>query len=320
VTYRIPLPEGGSHSVLDIVEPNTTAVQRALRRDGLSAYEPPTVAAALALMDLASPTFTFFDVGANMGLYALLAAAMFDGATVHAFEPTPQTVAVLEAAVAANALDIHVVQAAVAETNGTAVLHLSAASDASNSMVEGFKQSYGAVEVVTVSLDEHVRRTGVAPDIMKVDVETYEPAVLSGASETLATYRPSIIVEVLNRRGHDHGEDITRVIESYGYSCYELSARPTWEAQSAVRGRPASLNNDWLLTPQPLAPDFEQRWLRWRTRLDGCGPERNSRVPLMLSARAALRRGGVNEVYAAGRRYLAARRRERDRSTTSREP
>jgi FkbM family methyltransferase len=320
MTYWLPLPDGGSRSRLDIVEPNTTAVQRALRRDGLAAYEPPTVAAALALMEQAAAAFVFFDVGANMGLYALLSATMFEGATVHAFEPAPQTAAVLRRAVEANAVDVHVVEAAVADANGTAVLHLSAVSDASNSMVEGFKASRGAVEVATISLDEHVRRTGVAPDIMKIDVETFEPDVLSGASVTLERHRPAIIVEVLNRRGHDHGEDIMRAIEPYGYTYYELSAEPTWEPQSAVSGRPGSLHNDWLLSPQPLPADFSVRWTRWRTRLDECGPERNSRVPLLLTARAALQRGGVSEVYAAGRRYLAARGRERDRSTRTQGP
>ena len=69
VTYEIPLPAGGRRRTVDVVEPNSTAVQRFLRRDGLSAYEPPTVATLITLFADAEPGFTFFDVGANMGLY-----------------------------------------------------------------------------------------------------------------------------------------------------------------------------------------------------------------------------------------------------------
>jgi hypothetical protein len=90
----------------------------------------------------------------------------------------------------------------------------------------------------------------------------------------------------------------------FGYSYYELAAVPSWEPRSSVAGTDGSINNDWLLAPGPLDDDFARRWALWRSRLDECGPDRNSRVPLLLSARAAFSRGGVREVIAAARRYL----------------
>ena len=316
MTYRIPLPAGGRTGCLDVVDPNSTAVQRALRRDGLSAYEPPTVAALLTLFGDAEPGFTFFDIGANMGLYALLAAAMFEPDAVHAFEPTPATASVLRRAVDANGFGIDVVEVAVGDRNGSAELHYSAKSDASNSMVEGFKESSSSVSVTTIRLDDHVRETACDPDIMKIDVETFEPAVLAGAVETIARARPYIVIEVLNRRGHDHGVEITEAMAPFGYSYYELAVTPTWQPQPSVRGRAKSRHNDWLLAPEPLDAGFGDRWSTWRSRLDECGPDRNSRVPILLSVRAAMKRGGVTEVYATARRYFAALRRERDQPTS----
>ena len=209
MTYRIPLPVGGRSETLDIVDPNSTAVQRFLRRDGLSAYEPPTVATLVTLFEDLDPGFTFFDVGANMGLYALIAASMFQPEAVTAFEPTPSTAAMLRKAVAANGLAVDVVEAAVGDREGVAALHFSEKSDSSNSLVEGFKASHESVQVDTIRLDEHVRRTHRDPQVIKIDVETFEPEVLAGAAETIARVRPHIVIEVLNRRGHDHGEEIT---------------------------------------------------------------------------------------------------------------
>ena len=93
MSFYTPLPrlpgQSGAEAYLNIVVGKSTAVQRALRREGLAAYEPPTVAAILAVMELQEPGFTFFDVGANVGLYSSLCAAMFDSGRVVAFEPTP---------------------------------------------------------------------------------------------------------------------------------------------------------------------------------------------------------------------------------------
>lgn len=304
MSYRIPLPEGSRRPALDLVEPNSTAVQRFVRREGLAGYEPPTAAALLALFDAAGPGFTFFDVGANSGLYAMLAATAFEPSAVHAFEPTPATVAVLDKIVRANRADVTVVGAAVGDAPGRATLHLSDKSDASNSLVGGFKVSSAHVDVDVVTIDDHVRATGTAPDVMKIDVETFEPAVLAGARSTIERHRPAIVIEVLNRRGHDHGEEISTAMAPFGYHYYELSATPSWTPRDRVVGRSDVPDHDWLLAPNELPPDFGDRVATWRSRLADCGPERNSRVPVLRSVEAAYRRGGPREVLATARRYL----------------
>ena len=175
--------------------------------------------------------------GSEHGALRLLAAAMFEPGAVDAFEPTPATASVLRRAVEANDLDIDVVEAAVGDRNGSAELHYSAKSDASNSMVEGFKESSSSVSVTTIRLDDHARERARDPHIMKIDVETFEPAVLAGAVETIARARPYIVIEVLNRRGHDHGVEITEAMAPFGYSYYELAATPMWQPRPTVNGR-----------------------------------------------------------------------------------
>ena len=314
MTYKIAIP--GQTRELDIVDPNSTAVQRALRRGGLAAYEPPTMTTLLTLFEQEAGSLTFFDIGANMGLYAAICAAGFRPRAIHAFEPTPTTAAAARAVVKANDLNVEVVEAALGDTNGVAELHLSDQSDSSNSLVVGFKKSSDSVTVTVRRIDDYVAETKVTPTVIKIDVETHEPAVLAGAVDTIAASRPFIVVEVLNRRGHDHGTEITAVMKPFGYSYYRLGSTPDWEAQPVITGALGTTNSDWLLAPAPLAADFVTRWARWSAELAECGSEKNSRVPVMRSVRAAFRRGGISEVFAAARRFVAAIRRERARENS----
>lgn len=309
MTYRIPLPEGGRVASLDVIEPNTTAVQRFIRREGLGAYEPPTAAALLALCEQQEPGFVMYDVGANMGLYGQLAASLFAPSIVHSFEPAPESARVADRIAQRNGLAMTVHQIAVSDHVGTAALHLSPVSDASNSLVEGFRETDHRIEVETATIDSIVERTGDHPDIIKIDVETHERAVLDGAGSVIERDRPALIVEVLRRRGHDHGEEISECFAGLGYRCFELSAEPDWTAHETVRGS-GSTDRDWLLLPDDLPVEFPERWEVWRGRMATCSVDRNPRVPVMASVGAAFRRGGWREVMATVDRYAQSLRRD----------
>ena len=306
MTYRVPLPEGGRRESLDLVEPNSTAVQRFIRRNGLGAYEPPTAATVLTLCHLADPGFVMYDVGANMGLYGALGASMFSPRRVHAFEPAPRTAAVAARISRRNRLPVTVHAVALSDRRGQADLHISPVSDASNSLVPGFRDTDQRVSVATVTLDEIVAKTGDRPDILKIDVETHERAVLDGARDTIRRDRPAVVIEVLRRRGHDHGDEINEFLDGLGYRCFELSAQPTWEASSKVRGS-GSADRDWLLVPDELDRRFAEQWQVWSERWAACTVERNPSVPVIASVRAAFGRGGWREVVATADRYRRSR-------------
>ncbi|MFN3255090.1 MAG: FkbM family methyltransferase [Ilumatobacter sp.] len=303
MSYRIPLPAGGARPTLDVIDPFSSMVQRFLRREGLAAYEPETAATLLALFDQHDGPFTLYDVGANIGLYSHLCAAMFDDATVHAFEPTPDVAEIARSIARANSLPVEVFEAAVSDSPGTATLFLSETSDASNSLVDGFKTSIGEIDVQRITLDEHWATTGVAPAVLKIDVETHEPEVLAGAMEMIAATRPYVVIEVLRRRKTDQGPIIQAAFEGLGYSFYPLSATTDWQPAASITGS-GTVERDWLLAPEPLPADFAERWTIWSQRLTACTRDRNSRPPIGGAARAAYRRGGVRELRTSGQRFV----------------
>ena len=310
IHYRLPLPtdSAGTDRLLDIVDPISTSVQRLLRRTGLAGYEPATMATLLAAFQRQQPGFHFFDVGANMGLYAAICAVMFRPGRVVAFEPTPEVAEIAGRVLSANGIgpeQARVERCALGESAGTMPLYLSAVSDSSNSLVAGFKPSVGSVDVEVATLDDYVSASGTDPCVVKIDTETFEPAVINGARATLERCRPWLVLEVLHRRGHDHGVEVSAAMAGLGYSFYRLSRSADWRPSPTISGVAGSKETDWLLTPDPIDDAFGEDFRLWLDRLATCTAERNPRLPLATLSLHLLRRDGVRGFARRGARFLS---------------
>ncbi len=148
----------------------------------------------------------FFDIGANNGIYALM-AAVATGCRVYAFEPHFGSYHVLVHNVFANDLQerVSAYPLAVADKLGFDNLYLSAitAGKSLNNYGDARpsdKALWNAVipqAAVSISIDEFVHITGVVPNHIKVDVDGIEPKIVAGARETLANPQlKSIMIEI----------------------------------------------------------------------------------------------------------------------------
>jgi FkbM family methyltransferase len=141
-----------------------------------------------------------YDVGANIGAYSLIAAAIRPRATVVAIEPGPANYDALCRNLALNGLAGTVVSLPVglAERTHLASLGLTAAAPGAADHVLGSEGPAGAVPVLAYALDDLVAAFRLPPPtLLKIDVDGSEDAVLEGAAATLE--RPglrSLIVEV----------------------------------------------------------------------------------------------------------------------------
>jgi FkbM family methyltransferase len=159
---------------------------------------------------MAETTGAVYDVGANCGWFAVRAARA--GRPVRAFEPVPATADFAERNLGRIAgADARLVRAAVADTAGSATIHLYSSSG-NNSMhertlPEGHPlQRTGDIEVSVVRLDDLVGSDGFPPPaLIKIDVEGAELAVLRGARETLARHRPIVVMEWAESTSRDAG-------------------------------------------------------------------------------------------------------------------
>lgn len=132
------------------------------------------------------PGMTVVDVGANIGYYSLIAGrAVGPSGRIYAFEPDPRTAKSLRANVAANGLEtITVLERVVSDRPGRVEL-LQTASAPHTGLYPPISGEavVGVVPVDAVTLDEVL--DGARVDVMKLDVEGHEPAVLRGMEKTL---------------------------------------------------------------------------------------------------------------------------------------
>ena len=240
-------------------------VPRLLEDNGVAGYEPETMAAFLGAIT-ALEAGEAFDIGANVGIFSLVAAATTT-ARITGFEPTPQLAATYRTVAAANGLSCEIEELALGASNGTATLYISAKTDSSNSLVAGFRTAAGTVDVPVERLDGYIARTGRRPAVMKMDTETTEPDVLAGAAETLRSVRPWIICEVLASTTEAR---LTELLVPAGYRFHHLGENGPI-ARDEIAGDSSYRYRDWLFTPGPLPAAFASHYAAWRGAIADAG-------------------------------------------------
>jgi FkbM family methyltransferase len=147
-----------------------------------------------ALAGLLRPGMTFWDVGAHVGFFSLL-ASRFVTSTGHveAFEPFPPNQVRLTTSIELNqASNVSVHGVALSAASGTASFHASSSSLMGSLVPNG---SGRRMPVPCMRADDAMA-TIRAPDVVKIDVEGAELAVLRGASRMLAGLRPTVLLEL----------------------------------------------------------------------------------------------------------------------------
>jgi FkbM family methyltransferase len=138
------------------------------------------------MRSVARPGLVFADVGANIGLFTVVIAASV-GTTghVYAFEPEPVNFAQLERNVARNRLtNVTAEQLAIGAAPSILTLHVKAGSIGTHTLLAGPKtEAEQEISVEVKDLDSYFRRQERWPELVKVDVEGFEPRVFEGAHE-----------------------------------------------------------------------------------------------------------------------------------------
>lgn len=162
-------------------------------------YEAPLPLLTMAI--LCRSRGLFLDVGANNGLYSVLAAKARPDVEVVAFEPYPPVLEVLRSNLRINGIEdrVTITEAALSDANGTATLFLPDEShgllETSCSLEPDFKPFHRSLDVPTLRLDDLVLSDRVA--LIKVDIEGHEAAFLRGAAGLLERDRPIVFAEML---------------------------------------------------------------------------------------------------------------------------
>jgi len=205
---------------------------RFLREDDFERNEREFVSRTLKTGD------TFVDVGAHVGVYAILAGhRVGETGAVVAVEPNPVSFAALERNVSDHDLNrvVRCEHAALSDRDGTASLNVPAAKHAAwTSLGTPTVGVAHSISVPTTTLD--ILLDGLTPFMLKLDVEGWERRVLAGGQRVLASVdAPHLLVEFSDARAASSGsstDSLAAELSRLGYSLYTYdSARGRFEPE-----------------------------------------------------------------------------------------
>ena len=164
---------------------------------------------------------TFWDVGANYGLFTFGLRAGGADLRIEAFEPDPDYVALLQRTLGVGGSErVQVHPIALSDSQGTVTFKRDLLSGSTGFLLVSGQPSdrvmdptgdWHTIEVGASTIDAESARLGM-PDLIKVDVEGAELAVLRGGKGTIEAHRPIILLECTQRQ-----EEVRRFLEDLGY-------------------------------------------------------------------------------------------------------
>jgi FkbM family methyltransferase len=197
---------------------------------GVDGYERET---SETLRFFFARSITFVDVGANCGIYSLLAALWNPHINVVAFEPFRPIYECLRKNVALNHLDGRVIceNVALSSQSGTGVFHIPQSEgkdfETTGTLAkESWQVRKGApsVPVEIIRFDDYERSHPMRVDLVKIDVEDFEADVLEGMYATIQRDRPFIVCEILPRNREHRNERTRKLVEALNYTAYWITA------------------------------------------------------------------------------------------------
>jgi FkbM family methyltransferase len=193
------------------------------------------------------------DVGANTGLYSLIALACQPEADVYAFEPVRRVADRLRENFAINGFSAAVIEKASSDVNARVPIYDNAEGmeyDASLEKDHGDHEvSY---EVEAIRLDDFL---STPVGLMKIDVEQHEPAVIRGAMAMIRAHRPAILIETIFDKPT---AELNRQLAGLGYLIFNIDERRGMVRSNELRMLSPGSWNNLLVTPA----DYEASGLK----------------------------------------------------------
>lgn len=171
------------------------------------------------------------DIGANTGLYSMIACAANPRARVIAWEPVPYLYEKLRANIDLNGFSSRcdLRRNALSSAAGQATLYIPVDSTMA-SLNPSHNHATTPLEIVVETADQAIP-ADFPVDLIKLDVESYEYQVLSGMKQTLARCHPALIFECLPTTP---SEPIESLLRALGYGIRHLTSAGPVEVSKIV--------------------------------------------------------------------------------------
>lgn len=192
-------------------------------------FYDPEFAADKVLFDLVGPESQVVDVGGNIGSFALRFARKALRGHVVTIEPHPVTFSKLTANRALNAIsNLEAVNVGIGAEEAVHRLHQVVASNSGMNRIITTAEVDPAlpfVEITVVPLAKALQGTAISRvDVLKIDVEGFEDAVLQGSADIILRDRPVLFIEMIDANLRENGSSAGQLVErvqAWGYQVTE---------------------------------------------------------------------------------------------------
>ncbi len=179
------------------------------------------------LLRMMGKRFIVWDIGANVGWYALNLAKLFPEAQILAFEPIPSTFRQLERNVQINELsNIRIYNFGFSDANGHIKFYLQSQNSANASSANLSEEECAQQMICQVlRIDDFAEKGFLKMDLVKCDVEGAELLVLKGGARSVEKCKPVIFTEMLRKwsaKFEYHPNQIISLLGKMGYRCFTV--------------------------------------------------------------------------------------------------
>ena len=228
LAYRLPdlSPSGDSNQVICLnIDPlDFRDAPFTILLEG--AYEPIL---SEILLSISKDAKVFVDVGANVGFYSIAVALVSPTCSVHAFEPNPGLWNKLGQNLDLNQVEprVRLHKYGLDTKTGELDFFIPAETGTGGGSLRNLHPEEGSPEVKTVKVMPFSEVPNKPePDLVKIDVEGNEKAVVESMLTSISANHPSIIIELLRKwmaPFGNHPMDVATVLLKLGYHMFAIS-------------------------------------------------------------------------------------------------
>ena len=198
-----------------------------------------------------------WDIGANSGTYGLLAKSVFPECEITFFEPIPKAVEMIKQNLSLNQMDADVFELALGDYDGEGEIFFAQGADFATSVTVNqnttLDQSRSTSMSIKVSRAESilVEFNKPSPDLVKLDVETFEPEVLQGFG-TLFPHNSIFLIEILSTL---NAKKLAGYFPESRYDFFNID-----DSKKSLRKTPSLEKSDFynaLIVPKELELKFD---------------------------------------------------------------
>ncbi|MGV6817929.1 MAG: FkbM family methyltransferase [Thiotrichales bacterium] len=180
----------------------------------------------------------FVDVGANIGNHSLF-VSLYTEVRVYAFEPNPSAVNIFRRNIELNGVEdsVVIVECGIGETTQQASIDFPLDNNAGAASLSPSRDGDILIQPLKAALPQDISRI----DVIKIDVEGMETAVINGAIDLIKRFRPLIYAEAKNDK--ERGL-IDELLSPLGYQRTQVfNWTPTYRYEPALTKESVGFEN-----------------------------------------------------------------------------